>query len=33
LELIKESFVDLGMLDKKPNDEQMLTRQFLPVKP
>jgi NitT/TauT family transport system substrate-binding protein len=33
LELIKQSFVDLGMLDKKPSDEQMLTRQFLPVKP
>ena len=33
LELIKQSFVDLGMLDSKPRDEQMLTRQFLPVKP
>jgi ABC-type nitrate/sulfonate/bicarbonate transport system substrate-binding protein len=33
LELIKQSFVDLGMLDKKPSDDQMLTRQFLPVKP
>jgi ABC-type nitrate/sulfonate/bicarbonate transport system substrate-binding protein len=33
LELIKQSFVDLGMLDKKPTDDQMLTRQFLPVKP
>jgi NitT/TauT family transport system substrate-binding protein len=33
LDLIKQSFVDLGMLDKKPSDEQMLTRQFLPVKP
>jgi ABC-type nitrate/sulfonate/bicarbonate transport system substrate-binding protein len=33
LELIKQSFVDLGTLDKKPSDEQMLTRQFLPVKP
>ena len=26
-------FVDLGMLDKKPSDDQMLTRQFLPVRP
>jgi len=33
LELIKDSFVDLGILDKKPDDAQMLTRQFLPVKP
>lgn len=33
LELIKQSFVDLGMLDQKPRDDQMLTRQFLPVKP
>ena len=33
LELIKQSYVDLGMLSEKPKDEQMLTRQFLPVKP
>jgi NitT/TauT family transport system substrate-binding protein len=33
LDLIKQSFVDLGMLDQKPSDDQMLTRQFLPVKP
>ena len=33
LELIKQSYVDLGMLPDKPKDEQMLTRQFLPVKP
>jgi hypothetical protein len=33
LELIKESYVDLGMLDQKPSDGQMLTRQFLPVRP
>lgn len=33
LTLIKDSFVDLGILDKTPNDDQMLTRQFLPVKP
>ena len=33
LAVIKQSFVDLGMLDKKPSDDQMLTRQFLPVRP
>ena len=33
LELIKQSFVDLGTLPEKPKDEQMLTRQFLPVRP
>jgi len=33
LELIKQSFVDLKLLDKKPSDDQMLTRQFLPVTP
>jgi ABC-type nitrate/sulfonate/bicarbonate transport system substrate-binding protein len=33
LELINDSFVDLGILPEKPKDEQMLTRQFLPVKP
>lgn len=33
LELIKQSFVDLGTLPEKPRDDQMLTRQFLPVKP
>lgn len=33
LKLIKDSFVDLGILDKTPSDDQMLTRQFLPVKP
>jgi ABC-type nitrate/sulfonate/bicarbonate transport system substrate-binding protein len=33
LELIKTSYVELGMLDRKPRDDEMLTRQFLPVKP
>jgi ABC-type nitrate/sulfonate/bicarbonate transport system substrate-binding protein len=33
LTLIKDSFVDLGILDKTPTDDQLLTRQFLPVKP
>jgi NitT/TauT family transport system substrate-binding protein len=33
LEVLKTSFVDLGILDKKPNDDDFLTRKFLPVKP
>ncbi len=33
LELIKDSFVDLGILGKRPDDDEMLTRRFLPVKP
>ncbi len=33
LAVIKQSYVDLGMLPEKPKDEQMLTRQFLPVTP
>jgi hypothetical protein len=33
LELIKDSFVDLGILDKKPTDDEILTRRFLPVQP
>ena len=33
LELIKQSYVDLGTLPERPKDEQMLTRQFLPVGP
>jgi ABC-type nitrate/sulfonate/bicarbonate transport system substrate-binding protein len=30
--VLKDSFVELGMLDKKPSDDQMLTRRFVPVK-
>lgn len=33
LELIKQSWVDLGTLPTKPDDDQFLTRRFLPVKP
>ena len=33
LELIKQSWVDLGTLPAKPDDDQFLTRRFLPVKP
>ncbi|HEX4195117.1 MAG TPA: ABC transporter substrate-binding protein [Stellaceae bacterium] len=30
--LIKESWVELGMLDKEPSDEQFMTTKFVPVK-
>lgn len=33
LALIKDSYVDMGILDKKPSDDEILTRRFLPVKP
>jgi len=33
LEVLKDSFVELGTLDKKPDNDQMLTTKFLPVKP
>lgn len=33
IDVLRESFVQLGILDKPPTDDQMLTRQFLPVKP
>jgi len=32
ISVLADSFVDLGMLDKKPTDDQMLTRRFVPVK-
>ena len=31
--VIKQSFLDMGMLKEKPADNQMFTTQFLPVKP
>jgi ABC-type nitrate/sulfonate/bicarbonate transport system substrate-binding protein len=31
--VIKQSFLDMGMLKEKPADDQMYTAQFLPVKP
>ena len=31
--LIKESWVELGMLDKEPTDDQFMTTKFVPVKP
>lgn len=33
LEVLKDSFVELGILPQKPSDDQILTRQFVPVKP
>jgi ABC-type nitrate/sulfonate/bicarbonate transport system substrate-binding protein len=32
LEVLKKSFADLGFLTKEPTDDQLITRQFLPVK-
>jgi len=31
--VLKQSFLDMGMLKEKPADDQMYTKQFLPVKP
>jgi ABC-type nitrate/sulfonate/bicarbonate transport system substrate-binding protein len=33
LKVLKESFVELGMLKEVPSDDQILTKQFLPVRP
>jgi ABC-type nitrate/sulfonate/bicarbonate transport system substrate-binding protein len=33
LDVLKDSFVELGMLPQKPRDDQILDKQFLPVKP
>lgn len=33
LALIKQSFVEMRILDREPRDDEMLTRQFLPVRP
>ena len=33
LEVLKDSFVELGMLKEKPSDDQILTKQFVPVMP
>jgi ABC-type nitrate/sulfonate/bicarbonate transport system substrate-binding protein len=33
IDMLRDSFVELGILDKKPTDDQILTRRFLPVKP
>lgn len=33
IEVLKDSLVEMGMLDKKPTTDQLLTTQFVPVKP
>jgi ABC-type nitrate/sulfonate/bicarbonate transport system substrate-binding protein len=33
LAVLKQSFIDMGMLTEKPADDKMFTTQFLPVKP
>jgi NitT/TauT family transport system substrate-binding protein len=33
IDVLRDSFVQLGILDKPPTDDQMLTTRFLPVKP
>lgn len=33
IEILKQSFVDMGILDAKPRDEEILTTKFVPVKP
>ena len=33
IEIIKDSFIDMGILDKKPTNDQLFTTRFLPVKP
>ena len=33
IELSKNSFVDMGILDKKPSSDDILTTKFVPVKP
>jgi hypothetical protein len=31
--VLKDSFVEMGTLDRKPVDDEILTRRFLPVNP
>jgi ABC-type nitrate/sulfonate/bicarbonate transport system substrate-binding protein len=33
VDVLRDSFVELGILDKKPTDDQMIDTRFLPVKP
>lgn len=33
IEVLKDTYVEMGMLDKKPSTDQLLTTQFVPVKP
>jgi hypothetical protein len=33
LRILKDSYVEMGLLAERPQDAQLLTTQFLPVKP
>jgi len=33
IEVLKQSYIDMGILDAKPRDEQLFTTKFVPVKP
>ena len=33
VEVIKQSFIEMGLLPTKPSTDQLLTTQFLPVHP
>ena len=33
IEIIKDSFIDMGILDQKPTNDQLFTTRFVPVKP
>jgi NitT/TauT family transport system substrate-binding protein len=33
IEIIKDSFIDMGILDQKPSNDQLFTTRFVPVKP
>jgi ABC-type nitrate/sulfonate/bicarbonate transport system substrate-binding protein len=33
IEVLKNSFVDMGILDKKPSTEELITTKFVPVTP
>ncbi len=33
IEILKESYLEMGILDKKPSNDQLFTTRFLPVKP
>jgi hypothetical protein len=33
VDVLRQSFVELGMLDAPPPDDQILTTRFVPVKP
>jgi hypothetical protein len=32
VEVLKESWVEMGILDSKPNNDQLFTTKFVPVK-